>query len=258
MFDSTTELTVIRVMSGIICSSGILALLAYLGGIPTGYGKHRKDSETSMDARLGWVVQECPSFFIPVYVVYSVGYQQINLANLIIIGAFAFHYFQRTFVYTLLMHKKSTPIPIRLVCMGFTFTSINALAISNYEASHAPLPDSWLSSYQFIGGMLLWGVGMLVNLHSDHVLRNLRRPNEVGYKIPRGGAFELVSGANFSGEILEWIGLKIASNFHFPLVCFALSTALVIGTRALAHHKFYLKKFENYPKSRKAVVPFLL
>ena len=30
---------------------------------------------------------------------------------------------------------------------------------------------------------------MLLNLHSDHILRNLRRPGESGYKIPRGEVF---------------------------------------------------------------------
>ena len=28
--------------------------------------------------------------------------------------------------------------------------------------------------------------GMIINIHSDHILRNLRKPGETGYKIPRG------------------------------------------------------------------------
>lgn len=35
-------------------------------------------------------------------------------------------------------------------------------------------------------GSLLWLVGWLVNMHSDHILRNLRQPGETGYKIPTG------------------------------------------------------------------------
>jgi hypothetical protein len=27
---------------------------------------------------------------------------------------------------------------------------------------------------------------MVINIHSDHILRNLRKPGETGYKIPRG------------------------------------------------------------------------
>lgn len=38
----------------------------------------------------------------------------------------------------------------------------------------------------FHAGSLLWLFGWVINLHSDHVLRNLRAPGETGYKIPRG------------------------------------------------------------------------
>lgn len=35
-------------------------------------------------------------------------------------------------------------------------------------------------------GAVLWFTGWLVNVHSDHILRNLRQPGESGYKIPTG------------------------------------------------------------------------
>ncbi len=35
-------------------------------------------------------------------------------------------------------------------------------------------------------GTLLFVAGMVVNIHSDHILRNLRKPGETGYKIPQG------------------------------------------------------------------------
>lgn len=35
-------------------------------------------------------------------------------------------------------------------------------------------------------GSVLWFIGWLVNMHSDHILRNLRQPGESGYKIPTG------------------------------------------------------------------------
>lgn len=38
-------------------------------------------------------------------------------------------------------------------------------------------------------GSALWFVGWLMNVHSDHILRNLRKPGETGYKIPTGKGF---------------------------------------------------------------------
>lgn len=38
-------------------------------------------------------------------------------------------------------------------------------------------------------GSALWLIGWLMNIYSDSILRNLRKPGETGYKIPRGKGF---------------------------------------------------------------------
>ncbi|KHJ76173.1 3-oxo-5-alpha-steroid 4-dehydrogenase [Oesophagostomum dentatum] len=98
---------------------------------------------------------------------------------------------------------------------------------------------------------------MYINIQSDSILRNLRKPGETGYKIPRGGMFEYVSGANFFGEIIEWIGYSIVAG-SLPAIAFAIFTASNIGPRAIHHHRWYHSKFPEYPKERKAIIPFLL
>jgi len=65
-----------------------------------------------------------------------------------------------------------------------------------------------------------------------------------------------VSGANFFGEIVEWTGWAIAGA-SLPAVAFAVFSFCNIGPRGFQHHQWYLKKFENYPKNRRAVIPFL-
>jgi 3-oxo-5-alpha-steroid 4-dehydrogenase 1 len=89
-------------------------------------------------------------------------------------------------------------------------------------------------------------------------LATLRKPGETGYKIPFGGAFNYVSGANYFGEILEWVGFAVASGGASPAVSFAVFTMCNIGPRAFHHHAWYLKTFgEKYPKHRKALIPFI-
>ncbi|XP_078413517.1 3-oxo-5-alpha-steroid 4-dehydrogenase 2-like [Cetorhinus maximus] len=97
---------------------------------------------------------------------------------------------------------------------------------------------------------------MAFNIHSDHLLQKLREPGEATYKIPTGGLFEYVSAANYFGEIVEWFGYSIAT-WTFPAFAFAIFSALYLGSRALQHHRFYVEKFQEYPKSRKALIPFL-
>jgi len=118
-------------------------------------------------------------------------------------------------------------------------------------------PASWLSSPQFILGSFLFSLGFLGNIHSDSILRNLRKPGESGYKIPRGGVFEYVSAANYFCEALEWTGFAIAS-WNFPAAAFATYTVANLLPRGLSHHQWYKNKFDDYPKNRKAFIPFLL
>lgn len=39
---------------------------------------------------------------------------------------------------------------------------------------------------ELILGILIFFAGMYINIQSDSILRNLRKPGETGYKIPRG------------------------------------------------------------------------
>eukprot|EP00741_Cyanophora_paradoxa_P009231 tig00001487_g8941.t1 len=75
------------------------------------------------------------------------------------------------------------------------------------------------------------------------------------YLIPRGGAFEYVSCANYFGELLEWTGFAIAT-WSPAALAFVLLTAANLVPRARAHHAFYRSHFgERYPKNRKAIIP---
>ncbi|XP_072608787.1 3-oxo-5-alpha-steroid 4-dehydrogenase 1 isoform X2 [Vulpes vulpes] len=120
-----------------------------------------------------------------------------------------------------------------------------------------PTASSWpCSSCTTRNGFCLWLIGMLINIHSDHILRNLRKPGETGYKIPRGGLFEYVTAANYFGEVVEWCGYGLAS-WSIQGGAFALFTFCILLTRAQQHHRWYLEKFEDYPKFRKIIIPFL-
>lgn len=78
-----------------------------------------------------------------------------------------------------------------------------------------------------------------------------------GYKIPRGGLFEYVSAANYSGEVLEWAGWALGA-WSGSGAAFAAFTFSNLAPRAVAHHQWYLDKFgAEYPRSRRAIIPLL-
>ena len=58
------------------------------------------------------------------------------------------------------------------------------------------------------------------------------------------------------GEILEWLGFALAGR-SLPGAAFAAFTFANLAPRGAAHHQWYLKRFEDYPRGRRAVIPFV-
>ncbi|VDK86427.1 unnamed protein product [Litomosoides sigmodontis] len=98
---------------------------------------------------------------------------------------------------------------------------------------------------------------MVINITSDSILRNLRKNGKSDYKIPYGGLFEYVSGANFFGECIEWAGYALLTR-TLPAFAFAFFTLCNLAPRAYQHHRWYQQKFDKYPKDRKAFIPFVI
>ncbi|XP_038073617.1 3-oxo-5-alpha-steroid 4-dehydrogenase 1-like [Patiria miniata] len=195
------------------------------------------------------------AFLIPCYCMYVS--RNASRVNIVLVSLMVIHYLQRTFIYGLMI-KGNSKIPAHVLRMSATFCALNGYMIGRYHTEYAVYDANWLTGPRFIIGVVLFFTGMAINVHSDHILRNLRKPGETGYKIPRGGLFEYVSGANYFGEIVEWSGFALAC-WTLHSVAFAFFTAGYIGLiKAFAHHRWYLDKFEDYPKNRKVLIPFLL
>ncbi|MCC6335079.1 MAG: DUF1295 domain-containing protein [Myxococcales bacterium] len=217
--------------------------------IPAPYGRHtRKGWGPSLSAKVAWGVMESPSVFL---------FAAVWLANphfgepmVVALGAlWLLHYGQRTFVFTSLMPKEGKPMPFVTVGMALVFNVLNA---SGNAGSLASRPVD----VPFVLGTLLFLFAMGLNVHSDHVLRTLRAPGETGYKVPARGAFRWVSAPNYLGEILEWVGFAIAAQ-SLAAWAFAAFTFANLAPRARANHRWYQQQFADYPKARRALLPFL-
>jgi len=181
------------------------------------------------------------------------------------------------------MNPNSNPVPLVVILFATLVTTWNGYLqcfyLAQIENTFAPLSFSLLSASSSENaitwlGICLFFVGMGINVHSDGVLRNLRRRNnndslatktqqhdqqKPEYYIPHSPFFKYISCPNLAGEILEWFGYTLASRFSLPSVAFFVYTVSNLVPRAVAHHKWYLRKFEDYPLERKwAVVPFVV
>ena len=108
----------------------------------------------------------------------------------------------------------------------------------------------------FYVGIIIFIVGVIINVKSDEILFNLRKNND-GYKIPSSFMYKYISCPNYFGEIIEWIGFAVMV-WSLPAFIFVFWTICNLVPRAVSHHKWYHSKFSDYPKSRKAIIPFIL
>lgn len=225
-----------------------------------GYGMMRTGGwGPTVSNRIGWIAMEAPAF-LAMLLIWVLSPREAEVAPAVMGLLFLVHYFQRTFVFPLLMRGRSL-MPWAIVAMGAVFNVINAYMIGGWLFWVSPpgrYPAEWLGSPLFVMGAIVFFGGMAINLHSDRVIRHLRKPGETGHKIPRGGMYRYVTSANYFGELTEWTGFAILT-WSWAGAVFALWTAANLVPRAASLHKRYSEEFgEEYRRlGRKRVIPFI-
>lgn len=223
------------------------------------FGRHTsKNWGPMVDNKLGWVIMEFPSLAIMLFFLLF-GTYSFNSFVWILFACWIFHYMNRTFIYPLRIKATDKKMPLFIVLNAILFNCINA-GLNGYFLAELANSESygiaWLSTPHFIIGATLFIIGLTINWRADHLLINLRKPGETGYKIPKGFLFDYISSPNLFGEILEWTGFAIMA-WNLPALTFMVWTFANLVPRAKNHHDWYHSKFEDYPKSRKAVFPFI-
>lgn len=105
-------------------------------------------------------------------------------------------------------------------------------------------------------GIAIFLVGIVGNFYHHCILSKLRKEGEKEYKIPQGGLFDLVICPHYLFEILGFIGISCISQTVYALA-FTAGTIGYLTGRSYATRKWYLAKFEDFPKDVKALVPYI-
>lgn len=221
------------------------------------YGRHiRRGWGPKIPARVGWIVMEFPAVGAFLWF-YAHGEHRLDLVPLALVSLWQVHYVHRTFIYPFRLRARGKRMPAVIAAMALAFNVLNAYVNASWLGRFGSYDVSWLYDPRFVLGVVIFAAGFCINVASDQILINLRKPGETDYRIPRGGLFRVVSCPNYLGEIVEWTGFAIAS-WSLPGLAFALYTVANVGPRALANHRWYRQRFENYPAERRALIPFIL
>lgn len=237
----------------IVMAAMALVVFVALYFVKAGYGifTDRKWG-ASVPNRWGWVLMESP-VFIAMCALWWFSDRSLEPVRLCFFIFFQLHYLQRSFIFPLLIKGKSR-MPLSIVTMGLVFNVLNALMQGGwifYLSPEGRYPVEWFASPQFIIGTILFFAGMGINIHSDKVIRNLRKPGDTGHYLPQKGLFKCVTSANYFGEILEWTGFAVLT-WSWAGAVFAWWTFANLVPRADAIHKKYGMMFPEEMKTKKA------
>ena len=250
----------------VIMASMALVVFVALFFIKAGYGVFFDPKwGPGIPNRLGWVLMEAP-VFITMIVLWQLSDRTWSIVPLAFFAIFQIHYLQRSFIFPMLIRGNSK-MALGIIFMGVLFNTCNALMQGGwifYFAWENPWyathygEVSWLWSPQFIVGAAIFFAGFVINLHSDYIIRHLRKPGDTRHYIPRGGMFRYVSSANYFGELVEWVGFAVLT-WSWAGAVFAWWTFANLAPRANAIYENYQREFgDEFTKLKlKRMIPFI-
>ena len=220
------------------------------------YGRHLKpEASFTLPSRAGWIIMESPAVFGILIFLYMF-YQTIGITETFLCCIWLLHYIHRTFIWPLRAKLRGKQMGVGVMSMALLFNVVNITLQCIWIFILGEYTDQWLLSPIFIVGIIIFLLGMLINIKSDDILINLRKSGGNGYHVPKGFFFKYVSSPNYFGEIIEWFGWSLLSMSPAGFVFFIWTSANLIP-RARSNNEWSKLNIPDYPKNRKSIIPFI-
>ncbi|KTW27192.1 uncharacterized protein T551_03186 [Pneumocystis jirovecii RU7] len=128
------------------------------------------------------------------------------------------------------------------------------MAYWTYGPWFSPLYQSHIILLFFV---ILWGFSEYANFKTHLILRSIRPPKSRIRQIPKGFGFNLVSCPNYFFEYTSWLIVASISRSLSSWIFLAVS-GVQMWLWALKKHRRYIDEFNDYPKQRKVMFPYIL
>ncbi|XP_001847824.2 probable very-long-chain enoyl-CoA reductase art-1 [Culex quinquefasciatus] len=170
------------------------------------------------------------------------------------------HYAKRI-LETLFVHRFShATMPLRNLFKNCSYYWAFAAYVA-YHVNHPLFTEP--STPVFYAGLAGFLISELGNFSIHMLLRNLRPAGSTVRKIPVPDAnpltqlFNFVSCPNYTYEFFSWLSFSLMTTC-IPSLVFAAAGMYQMTVWAIGKHKNYKKEFKDYPKGRKAILPFAI
>ncbi|KAJ1287834.1 hypothetical protein BS78_02G041400, partial [Paspalum vaginatum] len=170
-------------------------------------------------------------------------------------AALAAHFLKRV-LEVLLVHRYSGTTPLATALLISAYYLSSSVAMLYAQRLSAGLPDPAVDLRR--PGALVFAAGLAGNFYHHWLLSRLRANGggKAAYKIPTGGLFGLVACPHYLFEIIGFFGFAMLSQTLYALTA-AVGTAAYLAGRSYTTRKWYASKFDEFPASIKALVPYV-
>ncbi|PIK39550.1 putative very-long-chain enoyl-CoA reductase art-1-like [Apostichopus japonicus] len=240
-------------------------------GLRSGSKLYFKD----LGPQVGWSTVFLTEYFGPL-VIYLIFYvrpsiiygadaadQPRDIAVHIAAACWTFHYAKRL-LETIFVHRFShATMPIMNIFKYICVQVLNVLTLFSVFTSAYLLPSTEFGNAQLYGGLAGFLFAEYGNWRIHMAFRNLRTPGTKERRIPNATGdpmtilFNLVTCPNYTYETIAWVSFSVMTQC-LPALVFGVCGFVQMAIWAKGKHRNYLKEFKNYPRGRKAILPFLI
>ncbi|CAI8593858.1 unnamed protein product [Vicia faba] len=210
-----------------------------------------KKQQVKLSSRTGMLLLYTPAFLAGAASFWV--FPDDGFRSTVLQSAVTIHFFKRLFE-VLFVHKYSGSMALEsaiIITLSY-FLSSATMIYAQHLTLNLPEPSINL----LYPGIAMFLVGITGNLYHHYLLSKLRGKGEKQYKIPKGGLFEFVICPHYLFEIIGFYGFSLISQTLFGF-SFAIGTTFYLLGRSYATRRWYLSKFEDFPKNVKAIIPFI-
>ncbi|CAH9110184.1 unnamed protein product [Cuscuta epithymum] len=216
------------------------------------YNAGSSQNKAKISSRKGMFVIYAPAFLAGLASLWI--FRQEEFRFRLVSAVLTIHFFKRL-LEVMFVHKYSGSVDVEtttVISLSYFTGTVNTLYAQHLSRGF-PEPQIDLKT----AGVIIFLIGITGNFYHHYLLSALRSNNgEKQYKIPHGGLFNLVVCPHYLFEVLGFIGISCVSQTSYAFM-FALGTAFYLMGRSVSTRKWYLSKFENFPKDRNAMIPYL-
>ncbi|KAJ8756318.1 hypothetical protein K2173_025130 [Erythroxylum novogranatense] len=207
-----------------------------------------------LSSRTGMLLIYSPAFLVGAASFWLLHAAESGSLRFMLVKSVLTIHFLKRILEVLLVHKYSGRVMVDsliLISLSYGLSTATMIYAQQLTQGFAEPPIDLMYP-----GMVLFLVGITVNFYHHCLLSKLRSNRDKEYKLPKGGLFGLVVCPHYLFEIIGFWGVAFVSQTLYAF-SFATATTLYLIGRSYATRRWYLSKFEDFPKHIKALLPFL-